>query len=222
MSNLCIIPARALRDPTLKGTDIRVLCAIGLHVGRDGSGCFALTRTLCKEAGVHRSQFFASTHRLIAAGLITRESGQAAGKGSRYAIIFDSEGESIKRGRGVHDVGTAASTIPVRRSPRKQDGASINAPFNVPPNDGAVDLDAEGRTLFSQIRRQRVEVRSPNGSHYRIPQDVIANLSPRVRGVIEVIGGPSAIAGADDDTALRVLRGEFAKVYAASSRERTA
>ena len=116
---------------------------------------------------------------------------------------------------------------PGLRSPEKLDGSTINAPFNAslkaPPNDvgGELDLDAEGRTLFSQIRRKRVEVRAQNGTHYQIPPDVLANLTPRVRGVVDVIGGPGAIAEADG-TAERVLRSEFAKVYVAHARGRTA
>jgi hypothetical protein len=222
------VPPRALQDPTLTGTDIRVLCAIGLHVDKNGEGCWASSKTLALEAGVSRNKFFSAAKKLMAAGIITRESRNSKNGGatsSAYAIVFDEEsrGASTENGTSPQkagdlrlDAGTAIVPKPVR--------STMNSPSNNPLNDengGVIDLDTEGRTLFSQLRRKRVELRTPTGTQYRIPPDVITALSPRVRGVIDIIGGPSAIAEADD-VAVRVLRSEFAKVYAATSRERTA
>jgi hypothetical protein len=93
---------------------------------------------------------------------------------------------------------------------------SSNNPHN-DENGGVIDLDAEGRTLFSQLRRERVEVRLPTGIQYRIPPDVIAALSPRVKSVVDAIGGASAIADVDAANE-RHLRREFAEHYAATSR----
>src|SRR4051812_39379794 len=86
---LSIIPARVLEDPALRKADICVLVAIGSHTTTGGGQCWASAKTLCREAHVSRNQFFISAKRLIAAGLVARESGQGKGESSRYSIIFE-------------------------------------------------------------------------------------------------------------------------------------
>ena len=172
------MPARALRDPTLTGTDIRVLCAIGLHVGKDGGGCFASSRKLAEEAGVSRNKFFSAAKKLMAAGIITRESKTSTNGGptcSHYAIVFNEqseEGEDLLDVQGPStengtrpEQGVTSGSMRVRPSSRKRYAPSMNSPSNNPPNavnGGVIDLDAEGRTLFSQLGEKRVEVRSPS------------------------------------------------------------
>lgn len=134
MPNLCIIPARALQHPELTGTDIRVLCAIGLHTDRAGAGCWASSKTLCEEAGVSRNHFFISTKRLLAAGLVRRTSGQDSGGTSTYSIILDDEASPEIGTGGVTQNGTGASGKSVRGSGRNRDAPTINAPLNVPSN----------------------------------------------------------------------------------------
>jgi len=52
MPNLSIIPAAAVMDAELSSTQLRVLCAIGIHTNKLGGGVWASVRTLAKEAGV--------------------------------------------------------------------------------------------------------------------------------------------------------------------------
>lgn len=136
MPNLCIFPARALEDPSLSGSDIRVLAAIGKFTDRAGSGCWASSKTLATVAGVSRSSFFASTERLLTAGLILRESRKHEGKQSEYSIVFDTPKNNA---RGVHQARVGVSTpldtpvSPLRHwESARRDTATINAPVNVP------------------------------------------------------------------------------------------
>ena len=52
MPNLSIIPAQAVMDPDLTHTQLRVLCAVGIHTNKLGGGVWASVRTLAQEAGV--------------------------------------------------------------------------------------------------------------------------------------------------------------------------
>jgi hypothetical protein len=52
MPALSIIPAAAVMDETLTPTQLRVLCAIGIHTDKLGGNVWASVRTLAKEANV--------------------------------------------------------------------------------------------------------------------------------------------------------------------------
>jgi hypothetical protein len=139
------VPARAIKDRALTGTDIRVLCAIGLHVDKNGGGCWASSKTLAVEAAVTRNKFFSSAKKLIAAGVLTRESGHAEGASSTYRIVFDEpEGDSTKNGtwdstkNGTWDStrrGTRAHPKTVLPSTQKRYSPTMNSPLNSPLNN---------------------------------------------------------------------------------------
>jgi hypothetical protein len=127
MPDLCIIPAAALEDEELTGTDIRILCAIGKHTDRNGVGCFAKAETLADEARVSRNQFFISTRKLLERGWIERDSGQEEGRPSKYAIVFP----SLRKQGGVSKNGTPQEyPNSGRGSSEKRDGTTISAPIN--------------------------------------------------------------------------------------------
>jgi hypothetical protein len=127
MPDLCIIPAAALEDEELTGTDIRILCAIGKHTDRNGVGCFAKAETLADEARVSRNQFFISTRKLLERGWIERDSGQEEGRPSKYAIVFP----SLRKQGGVSKNGTPQEYLNSGRgSSEKRDGTTISAPIN--------------------------------------------------------------------------------------------
>lgn len=92
MSNLCIIPARAVRDRSLTDTDIRLLCAIGTHTDRWGANCFAGAKTLAEEAGIGRSTFFVAAGRLVDLGYVKktrRFRKNGSDTSSAYHIVLD-------------------------------------------------------------------------------------------------------------------------------------
>jgi hypothetical protein len=220
MSNLCIFPARALEDPTLSGSDIRVLAAIGKHVhSRTGYGCWASSKTLAKEAGVSISGFFASTKRLLAAGWIRRESRKRDGETSLYSVVFD---PPRKRAKGVPPPIGGVSTpldTPLSVGGYRVSGApettTINAPFNVPRNapTTTAEFQTRGEKLFAEILSQKRYNRTATGSHPCIPKAVIDALPAPARQAWTNIGGTEAVLAADD-TGVRVLQGRFGRHYA--------
>ncbi len=52
MPALSIIPAAAVMDESLTPTQLRVLCAIGIHTDKLGGNVWTSVRTLAKEANV--------------------------------------------------------------------------------------------------------------------------------------------------------------------------
>lgn len=149
MPDLCIIPAAALLDESLTGTDIRVLCAIGKHTDRNGVGCWAKAATLAEEARVSRNQFFISTRRLLASGYIERDSGKEEGAPSNYAIVFP----SIKKG-GVSKSGTPGEYPKTGEgSPTKQGSPTINVPLNATSTLGKRFSETELETINNVLSR---------------------------------------------------------------------
>ena len=148
------VPGYALCLRSLTGTDIRVLGAICLHVDREGCRCFALVRTLAREAGVDRAQFFKSTKRLIGAGVVTRESHQLDGEASVYCVAMEAPGvfktttptvvEGVEEFTtppvsemvtpGVGSRATEESSVSPLGSGEKHDAPTINRPNNRSPN----------------------------------------------------------------------------------------
>jgi len=224
MPKLCIFPARGLEDPTLSlGTDIRVLAAISKHTNaRTGVGCWAYSRTLAREAGVSRSSFFESTKRLIAAGLIRRDSGKLRGQTSVYSILLDaSETTVCPAGEGV----SSPIDTPVRRRVHRKSAASdtptINNPFNVPKNapDTMAALQTKGERVFADILKQTKYNSTANGSRPYLPKEIIDALPDPARQAWSIIGGTSAVLAADQ-TGVRVLQGRFGRHFASEWSER--
>jgi hypothetical protein len=146
MPRYSILPARAQDESYgLSHADISVLVAIGTYTSTDGGRCWANAKTLCKRAHVSRNQFFLSAKRLIAAGLVARESGQAKGESSHYSIIFDQEAVPITGTggvpitgtgavSGVTESGTPAPRRPVRDRRTHRYATTMNDPSNKPAN----------------------------------------------------------------------------------------
>ena len=225
MSNLSIIPARALKDRSLLSGDIRVLCAIGSHTSRAGAGCWASSRTLTDEAGVSRSGFFAAVQRLLKAGLIRRVSRKKEGKTSVYSIVFDERLNRTRVQPGSIVVSSAVDTS-VRGAAdgesRGLDGPTINEPLNVSinaPTTGMIFI-TNGEKLFAEILA-RVKYNSlDNGSRRAfLPKEVIESLPEPARRAWNIIGGTGAVIGAvqgSDGIGMRVLQGRFARQYASA------
>ena len=78
MPNLSIIPAAAVMDRTLSPTQLRVLCAVGIHTNKLGGGVWTSVRTLAREAGVAERTVQTSCAALVEKGYltITRRPGQ--------------------------------------------------------------------------------------------------------------------------------------------------
>jgi hypothetical protein len=72
MPNLCIIPARALRDKTLKPAHLRVLLAVSIYTRPGGRGAYPSTRTIGADARVGRTTAFTALNDLVAKGYLRR------------------------------------------------------------------------------------------------------------------------------------------------------
>jgi hypothetical protein len=72
MSALCIIPARALRDKTLKPAHLRVLLAVSIYTRTGGRGAYPSTRTIGADARVGRTTAFTALNDLVARGYLRR------------------------------------------------------------------------------------------------------------------------------------------------------
>lgn len=139
MSKLCIIPARAIKDPALTDTDIRLLCAIGLHTNGRGENCFAASTTLSKEARISRSTFFVAVARLVEAGYVLktkRKRSNGSDTSSVYSILLD-EREGERTGWTEDELGGGESGQPDSRGPDRLDPPRPDRldPHNVVLND---------------------------------------------------------------------------------------
>lgn len=101
MPSLSIIPARAVMDQTLTPTQLRVLCAIGIHTNKLGGNVWASVRTLAKEAGVAER-----TVQLACAVLVERgylKVTPRVGTTNLYEVQLDA-GVHPDAGEGVHEL----------------------------------------------------------------------------------------------------------------------
>jgi hypothetical protein len=71
MPNLSIIPAAAVMDRTLTPTQLRCLCAVGIHTNKLGGNVWASVRTLANEAGVAERTFQMACQALVERGYLT-------------------------------------------------------------------------------------------------------------------------------------------------------
>lgn len=72
MPSLSIIPAQAVMDSSVSGTQLRVLCAIGIHSNRLGGGVWTSVKTLAKEAGVSTRTVQRAADELCVKGYLRR------------------------------------------------------------------------------------------------------------------------------------------------------
>jgi len=87
MPNLSIIPAQAVMDPDLSHTQLRVLCAIGMHTNRLGGGVWTSLNTLADEAGVSRKTVQRSCEELVARGYLRIT--ERPGTTHLYEVVLD-------------------------------------------------------------------------------------------------------------------------------------
>ena len=87
MPNLSIIPARAVMDTTITPTQLRVLCAIGMHTNRLGGGVWTSINTLADEAGVSRSTVKRACEELEERGYLLRT--ERPGTTHLYEVVLD-------------------------------------------------------------------------------------------------------------------------------------
>lgn len=205
---LCIFPARALEEESLTDADLRVLAAIGIYTDREGSGCFANVATLMKRARIKaRSTWFDSTKRLLAAGLIERESGQLQGRSSNYSVVLESKG-------GVRPAGHLESGQPDTGVHPEPDTPTINAPINAPSSSmaflepGYLDdwliLAGKIDEAGGEIRSWRAECNSAlQGMHL-----------PRKATPAEISQAIRHFAGNGADLSLRLFTGYLRSVVA--------
>lgn len=87
MPNLSIIPAQAVMDRTITPTQLRVLCAIGIHTNKLGGGVWASLNTLADEAGVSRSTVKRSCDELAERGYLKIH--ERPGRTHLYEVVLD-------------------------------------------------------------------------------------------------------------------------------------
>jgi hypothetical protein len=88
-----------------------------------------------------------------------------------------------------------------------------------PRGDFQKDFKARGFKILQEIVEHRVEVRTPNGPRSHIPKDFIDSLPRPAQVAFNSIGGSAAILDAKDETAKRVLRSQFASIYASECQD---
>lgn len=96
------IPARALADTRLSGTDLRLLAAIAAHdrFGKNGTGCFAAQRRLAALIGAHEKAVARAAGRLLECGYITSEKSPTNGRLVVYRVIYTEDDAAAMRGDG--------------------------------------------------------------------------------------------------------------------------
>jgi hypothetical protein len=99
MPNLSIIPAKAVMDRELTPTQLRVLCAIGLHTDRLGGNVWASVRTLAAEAGVAERTVQRACEELVGRGYLRVV--PRAGRTSLYFVILEPGDRSATPDTGV-------------------------------------------------------------------------------------------------------------------------
>lgn len=237
------LPGYALCLSTLTGTDIRVLGAICLHIDSAGGGCFASVQTLAREAGVDRTQFFKSTKRLIAAGVIARESHRFDGRASLYRVAMDGAGvfknTTPSAAEGVVEnttppvsknttPGVAKNTTPEwsetqQGSGQKRHTPTINRSSNRSINrsnavvgwgERKAKLQAAAQTAFADLRERRTATETQGGRRYHFDRKMLAALDERTRYALHAAGGAHVVAGSQDlSVDLNVARKNFVDAW---------
>lgn len=87
MPNLSIIPARAVMDRELTHTQLRVLCAIGMHTNKLGGNVWTSVKTLADEAGVAERTVQTACQALAERGYVTITS--RPGRTNLYEVVLN-------------------------------------------------------------------------------------------------------------------------------------
>lgn len=115
MPNLSIIPARAVMDRELTPTQLRVLCAIGIHTNKLGGGVWTSVRTLASEAGVSERTVQTACGVLVERGYLTVVA--RPGRSNLYEVQLDAPPQEL-----LHPTPAiaAAPERPQRTTPKPQ------------------------------------------------------------------------------------------------------
>lgn len=87
MPNLSIIPAAAVMDRALTPTQLRVLCAVGIHTDKLGGNVWASVKTLATEAGVVERTFQMAAQALVERGYLRIT--LRPGRTNLYQVVLD-------------------------------------------------------------------------------------------------------------------------------------
>jgi hypothetical protein len=138
MPNLCIIPARALRDQALTPADLRVLLAVSIYTRAAGRGAYPSARTIGADARAGRATVFRSLDKLEQAGYLRRTSRWADNgrqtssmydvvldepAGGRVSQLGDGEGLAADGPTGVSPEGDAMNDL-LGTTPTSEEGVS--------------------------------------------------------------------------------------------------
>ncbi len=96
MPNLAIIPAQAVMDRDLSHTQLRVLCAIGIHTNKLGGGVWTSINTLADEAGVSRSTVKRACEELAERGYLRIT--ERPGTTHLYEVVLDPKLDPVHLG----------------------------------------------------------------------------------------------------------------------------
>jgi hypothetical protein len=126
MPNLSIIPAAAVMDETLTPTQLRVLCAIGIHTDKLGGNVWTSVRTLAKEANVAERTVQTACAVLVERGYLKVV--PRVGQTNLYEVQLDAPlhrdaGEGVQelvRGRGA---AADAPKRPQRTTPKSNESS---------------------------------------------------------------------------------------------------
>lgn len=110
MPNLSIIPSRAVRDPDLTDTQVRVLCAIGTFTNRLGGNVWASVKTLASQSNLSERSVQRAIPALMERGYIRRS--ERPGRTNLYDIILDTPNAPVRGDAG--DGGGVTTESPER------------------------------------------------------------------------------------------------------------
>lgn len=150
-----LFAARAVFDPRLTATDVRVLAALGTYSNKQG-WCNPKQATVAIRVGVSRTTVTASLKRLMETGYVETTHQVVAGRGqtaSKYRVILDLEPLSATTTPGA-DVELDDSPVSVEPTPRCQPGRQ----------PGVVPV---GHPLSSQLDTQKEH------SQLNIPKELV-------------------------------------------------
>lgn len=163
MPQLCIIPARALKDDALTGSDLRALLAVGHFTNRDGSGVWAANATMAEVANLDDRHFRRSLAVLVERGYVRKL--ERPGTTSVLAVILDDpfpgEGEIRPGGR--------AKSAP----PGRAESAPQSTPLPTPRNDSSSPSPA--KSVHDELLHE----------HHRVAYRAVISAVPAARHSID-------------------------------------
>ena len=125
MPNLSIIPARAVMDRDLSHTQLRVLCAIGVHTDKLGGNVWTSVKTLAQEAGVGERTVQTACQALAERGYLRITT--RPGRTNLYEVVLDTPPQGAAPPQQLVHPTPAVAAAPKRpqRTTPKLPGASL-------------------------------------------------------------------------------------------------